>query len=172
MARIGQFAHANPKTTFVLLVVLVTLMCMIISALIVTDREKINAVIKDCMVGLEDNKVDAVLAHVAQNYTQEDMDRADLRGYIETGLAEFGPPSITILSRDFTIREGKTDCRLVLFSTFPQSAQWHGVTIKSIWVVRMKKVSKEWFITEVTPVEVAGHHREGGLRGLRKDYEP
>ena len=162
-----RFCSTHPKSTFVLSLLVLTILCVGVSVLIVTEREQVNSVISRTAMALEEGDAQTVMGHVAADFQQEGLDYAALRVYVHEGLNRYGPPSITVISREFEIADGKATCTLKMFSSFPQHKGWEGSTVSSTWHVALKKIGKEWRITRVVPTKISGY-TPGGLTDLRR----
>ena len=171
MGRLIEFVRARPKTSF--LILLVVLVGLYVSAfrLIETDRKKITDVIWHSKEALEDTSknVDAVMKWVASDFRQEDMDRAGLRSFIDEGLDVFGPPEITILKRTITVDGDQATCMLNVLAGFPELVAVPRSKARTKWRVSLRKSDGLWYITEIMPLEVEGQDIQG-LRALRGEY--
>ena len=169
MDRIIQLARAHPKSAFLVLLAVVTLLCFVASALITTDRERVMLVINGAKAALEEGDADTVMQLVDPDFQQEGMNRDVLRAFTAKGLDTFGPPRIAIISRNLEPGERRATCELRVVVRFPEYDEAGSPLSLGRWRVSLREVGAEWLITEVTPLEISGYQPDG-LLGQRRQY--
>ena len=169
MGRLIEFVRTRPKTSFLILLVVLVALYVFAFRLIETDRKKITDVIWESKEALENKSVDGAMRWVAPDFQQENMDRDRLRSFIEEGMDTFGPPEITILRRDIDVDGDQATCMLKVLAGFPEFVDVPRSKAITKWRVSVRKSDGLWYITEVMPLEVEGRDTEG-LRALRGRY--
>jgi hypothetical protein len=164
------FLRRHPKLSFILVLVCLTLLCYIVSEQVVTERERISNVIMQTSESLQAGDIDGTMRHVATDFSQENMDRAGLRSYIESGLSTYGKPSLVVSIQDIAISENRATCELSVKSIFPEHRVFSQFRLPSSWVVRLKKSDGRWEIIEVMPVKIGMQKWSNGLTGLNRDF--
>ena len=167
--KIRRFVKRHPKTSFLSLLAFVTVLCMVASILIDTRGEKVVRTINRARKALERGDVEGIMKCVAADFRQEGMDRAGLSEYVREGLERVGPPRVTILSQQFIWGRETVACTLSIRSSFPRLRGTHSGFAQSHWRVRLRRTIGQWYITEVTPLDIEGTPQKG-LQELRTKY--
>jgi hypothetical protein len=168
MGKLRDFARARPKTAFILLLALLCGLALLASALITTERERVDRAIKAARLALQAGDVERTMRCVAPDFRQEGMDREGFRSFIARGLKRHGAPTVDIRQREYQLEGTTARCEMSVRSEFPGSPSLAGVPLLSAWRVSLRKIGSQWYITEVTPLKIEGHPVEGGLTGLSR----
>ena len=167
--KLKDFVKAHPRISFLLLLVILTLLCILGSVLIDTDGEKVVRAISQTQEGLEAGDLDRTMQNVSPDFSQEGMDRIALREFVRDGLRAYGPPKVHILSKKIELSADSATCTLVVMSSFLSFKRGYTTLSRSEWRVSLRKIGGKWYITEVSPLELEGLSL-AGLKQLGKRF--
>jgi hypothetical protein len=155
MGRVRQFVRAHPIASFALLVVSLTLLAVLASWLIDTDREKITRAISRTRAALQKGKVEESLAYVAPDFDQDGIRQADLRRYAQQVFSRFGKPNVLVTRwSDLTIIDVSATCKLEVYSDFRHISPTGGRFVRSHWNLTFAEYGDRWYITRIEPTRV------------------
>ena len=140
----------------ILLILALGLAALLVERLIVTDKERIEALIRELRLAVEQGNAEALVKNFSEDFDAEGFSSDDMQGVADRFFKAHGP----VRFRRFGVgvnRAGRAALAEVHANTESRQGHAVGQQGRSIWDMEFQKESdNRWRITSITPAYIGG----------------
>ncbi|NOZ23893.1 MAG: nuclear transport factor 2 family protein [Planctomycetes bacterium] len=147
----------TPKVKIAAIVAAAVAIYLLGDFLIVTDRERLEATIKDLHHVVEKADAGKVIAFLAPDYHFQDKTRDDMLAFGQKMLKLTGPMKIKVIEEKLNINGSLAVYESTILATLSNPSgdlPYAGAQVPSQWRLSFKKEGDKWLIYQVEPISL------------------